>query len=95
MKTLKVILFISLLSTFTFAKPEEDCQNYKLKLEEARKFFKTYKEVELNLTLRSSLLKIIIIFLMTKKILMWTDLLYLCCLIKQNGMFWVPKIKLF
>ncbi len=54
MKTLILILFISLLSNLTFAKPEEECQNYKLKLEEARKFFKTYKEVELNLTLRSS-----------------------------------------
>ena len=54
MKTLTLILFISLLSNLTFAKPEEECQNYKLKLEEARKFFKTYKEVELNLTLRSS-----------------------------------------
>ena len=58
MKTLTVIFLVSLLSTLTIAKPEEkSCENYKLKLEEARKFFKTYKEVELNLTLRSSFIK--------------------------------------
>ena len=74
MKTLTVILFVSLLSTLTIAKPEEeDCQNYKLKLEEARKFFKTYKEVELNLTLRSSFTENYNNFLMTKKNWMWID----------------------
>ena len=58
MKTLTVIFLVSLLSTLTIAKPKEkSCENYKLKLEEARKFFKTYKEVELNLTLRSSFIK--------------------------------------
>ena len=58
MKTLTVIFFVSLLSTLTNANPEEEsCQNYKLKLEEARQFFNTYEEVELNLTLRSSFTK--------------------------------------
>ena len=36
---------------------ENNCEDYKTKLKEARNFFKSFKEIDLNLTLKSSFIK--------------------------------------
>ena len=53
-----IFFFISFLLSASLAKdPKNNCQDYNLKLDEARKFFKAFKEIDLNLTLRSSFIK--------------------------------------
>ena len=58
---MKAVAIFFLVYFFTFLgfskKINDECQNYELKLEEARSFFKTYKEIDLNLTMRSSFIK--------------------------------------
>ena len=58
---MKIVTIFFLAYFFTFLglskKINDVCQNYELKLDEARTFFKTYKEIDLNLTMRSSFIK--------------------------------------
>ena len=58
---MRAVAIFFLVYFFTFLglskKINDECQNYELKLEEARSFFKTYKEIDLNLTMRSSFIK--------------------------------------
>ena len=56
------IVTISFLSYFFIffgfcKKIADDCDSYKLKLEEARVFFKSYQEIDLNITMRSAFIK--------------------------------------
>ena len=58
MKIVTIIFLISFLTIACFGKVlEENCQNYNLKLDEARNFFQAYKEIDLSLTLRSSFIR--------------------------------------
>ena len=56
---LVTIFFLLYFTTFLSLgkKIDNDCQSYNLKLIEARDFFKTYKEIDLNLTMRSSFIR--------------------------------------
>ena len=58
---MKLVIVFFLISFLTFTclgnDPENNCQDYGIKLDEARDFFKAFKEIELNLTLRSSFVK--------------------------------------
>ena len=58
---MKRLIFFFLVSLFIKTSIGEasqtECQDYKLKLKEARNFFKSYKELDLNLTLRSAFIK--------------------------------------
>ena len=58
---MKIVIIFFLTSFFintTLANtPEDDCQDYNKKLAEARTYFKSFKEVDLDLTLRSSFVK--------------------------------------
>ena len=58
---MRAVAIFFLVYFFTFLgsskKINDECQSYELKLEEARSFFKTYKEIDLNLTMRSSFIK--------------------------------------
>ena len=58
MKILLIIILIFLKITYIYSNPnQQNCQDYKTKLKEARDFFKSYKEIDLDLTLRSSFIK--------------------------------------
>ncbi len=58
MKIVTIFFLISFLISTCFGKnSEENCQDYNLKLDEARNFFKAYKEMDLNLALRSSFIR--------------------------------------
>ena len=58
---MKLVIVFFLISFLTFTclgnDPEKNCQDYGIKLDEARDFFKAFKEIDLNLTLRSSFVK--------------------------------------
>ena len=70
MKIFIIIFFIILLNKTSLGKiSENNCQDYQLKLEEAREFFDVYEELDLNLTLRSSFIKNYNNFSHEKKIL--------------------------
>ena len=51
-----VIFFLSILLFINInnLKSSDECQEYDLKLDEARNFFEFFEEIDLNLTLRSS-----------------------------------------
>ena len=58
MRTLTFFFLISFLMNKCFGElNKNNCQDYKVKLKEARDFFKSYKELDLNLTLRSAFIK--------------------------------------
>ena len=58
MKIVTTFFLISFLINTCLGKIiEENCQDYKVKLDEARKFFKAYKEMDLNFALRSSFIR--------------------------------------
>ena len=58
MKIVIIFFLINFLTNICFGKIlEENCNDYEVKLDEARNFFKVYKEIDLNLTLRSSFIK--------------------------------------
>ena len=58
---MKIVAIFFLVYFFTFLglseKNDNNCQSFETKLQEARSFFKTFKEIELNLTMRSSFIK--------------------------------------
>ena len=58
MKIVTIFFLTYFLTYLNFSEENnKDCQRYDLKLKEARDFFKTYKEIDLNLTMRSSFVK--------------------------------------
>ncbi len=58
MKNVIIFFFIFLFISPNYSNNEENnCEDYKTKLKEARNFFKSFKEIDLNLTLKSSFIK--------------------------------------
>ena len=58
MKIVTIFILSYFLIFFGYGKEvNSDCQSYRIKLKEARDFFKTFEEIELNLTMKSSFIK--------------------------------------
>ncbi|MDC3024553.1 hypothetical protein OA264_03685 [Alphaproteobacteria bacterium] len=58
MKIVTIFILAYFLIFFGHGKEvNSDCQSYRIKLKEARDFFKTFEEIELNLTMKSSFIK--------------------------------------
>ena len=58
MKIVTIFILAYFVIFFVYGKKDDnDCQSYKIKLEEARDFFKVFEEIELNLTMKSSFIK--------------------------------------
>ena len=58
MKFIIILFFIFLLISPNYSNNDQNnCDDYKTKLIEARNFFKSFQEIDLNLTLKSSFIK--------------------------------------